>query len=112
MKSPNTTTYDQPTYPETMRERVTHLRAENKRLREGVAYYIRQARMHRTMCIGYMKASTNLLTLNNAVEAKRDTLQAQLTKARRLLRQLMIHLRENSIERLRIEAFLNPPKET
>ena len=57
MKHPNTTTYDQPTYPETLRERVAYLRAENKRLWS-------------------------------------------------LLRELRVHLREGSIERLRIDAEL------
>ncbi len=56
-KSANTTTYDQPTYPETLRERVAYLRAENKRLWS-------------------------------------------------LLRELRVHLREGSIERLRIDAEL------
>ena len=62
MKHPNTTTYDRPTYPETMRERVAHLEAENKRLRG-------------------------------------------------LLRELRVHLREGSIERLRIDAALEDTHE-
>ncbi len=49
MKNLNTTTYDPPTYPETVRERVAHLETERdeqvkeiKRLRHGVTCVARQ----------------------------------------------------------------------
>ncbi len=77
---------------------ITHIEAE----RDTLQGELKEANRH----------SDELFRAGVARRKEADTLQAQLTKARRLLRQLMIHLRENSIERLRIEAFLNPPKET
>ncbi len=43
---------------------------EIERLRDKVAYYIQQARLHRSWCIGYMKTSNDLLTLYNAATKK------------------------------------------
>ncbi len=60
MKNPNTTTYDQPTYPETMRERVAHLEAERDTLQAE------NTRLRDTCCVATLIAGdvdTRLVTL-------------------------------------------------